>query len=63
MARVQARVGNEEKALDAKKSELDSLRKDVSRLKECISTNTAKAAKIRTEAEVLRIEAENTHEG
>ena len=61
MARVEARVGNEKKALDAKESELESLRKDVCRLKESISTSTAKAAKKRTEAEALRIEAENTH--
>ena len=61
MARVQLRVSHEESALDAKKSELESLRKDVCRLKESISTSTAKAAKKRTEAEALRIEADNTH--
>ena len=60
MARVQLRVSHEESALDAKKSELESLRKDVCRLKESISTSTAKAAKKRTEAKALQTEAENT---
>ena len=61
MARVQLRVSHEESALDAKKSELESLRKDVSDLNDDIAGYTSKAAKKHTEAEALRTAAENTH--
>jgi len=50
VARVQLRVSNEESALDAKKSELESLRKDVSDLNDSIADNTSKAVEKRNEA-------------
>ena len=60
VARVIVRVKGEQATLDAKKSELEALRKDVSDLDGLIVSNTSKAAKKRAEAEALQKEAEKT---
>ena len=60
MARVKLRVSNEESALAAKKSELESLREDVSALNDSIAGNISKAAEKRNKADALITEAENT---
>lgn len=60
VARVRLRVTDEEKALDAKKSELASLSKDVSALDALVASNTATAAEKRERAEELQKEAVKT---
>lgn len=60
VARVIVRVKGEQATLDAKKSELEALRKDVSDLDGLIVSNTSKAAEKRAEAEALQKEAEKT---
>lgn len=61
VARVRVRVTKEEEEFNAKQSECESLRKDMTDLDTLIGSNTTKAAEKRTEAEALSKDAEKVN--